>query len=248
MSGAGAGGGGVFGRLLGGPAIPAGVVAAVGGRESGWPYGECAYVVMVGASGPARLHYALTDPAGPTWLRLAEAGERRRRRALAGVLRSGVLESAGPRGARAGLGTGNGAGAGAGVGTGGWLHVAAGYRSVWTDLPADGRVGGVAVRDLVVGLVPGRVWEELHARRDEAWRAWARRSGAVPMPGLGGTVPGSSGCGDSGGGGGFDPDATRHEPVEQGPWDTPVAGRRAERGPDEGWPGIRHGGGMGGAW
>ncbi|WP_301174843.1 hypothetical protein [Actinomadura geliboluensis] len=246
------------GRLLAGRPVPSGMVAAVGGRETGWAYGECAYVVFVGATGPVRVHYALTDPVGPAWLRLVVVSDRRRRRVLGRLLRSGALEGAGPRGARAGLGTGHRGGAGTGVGTGagtgadasagvspfGWLHVAAGDRSVWTDLPSDGRVGGIAVRDLVVGLVPGRVWEELHARRAEAWDAWARACGSVPLPGLPGpdrTRPDSGGSG-----GGFDAEATRREAVDQGPWDTPVAGRRADQGP--GWPGIRHGGGMGGAW
>ncbi|TDD13170.1 hypothetical protein E1287_43380, partial [Actinomadura sp. KC06] len=143
---------------------------AVGGRDTAWTRGECAFVIFVGETGAARLHYVMTEPAGPTWLRSVKVRERRRRRVLRAVAGCGVLEGAGPRAARAAAGGGLVSGDSSPFG---WLHVATAKRSVWTDLPADGRVGGVAVRDLVVGLVPAAVWRELDLLRTEAWHRWA---------------------------------------------------------------------------
>ncbi|TDC72853.1 hypothetical protein [Actinomadura sp. 7K507] len=229
-----------LGRLLsGGPVVPADGLVAVGAVDRAWSRGECAYVISVGATGPARVHYSMSEPAGPTWLRLAQISERRRRRVLDAALRCGVLAGAGLL-----------RGGPAEVGRFGWLHVAGHGLSGWTILPPDRRIGGVAFLDLVGGLVPGAVWRDLHARRQEAWQDWARRSGSVPSLNLECTRRDPD---DGPVSGGFDAEATRRQAVDQGPWDAPVAGRRRpgdgrDGGPGEGWPGIRHGGGMGGAW
>lgn len=223
--------GGVLGRLAGrlagsGRRVPAGAVVAVGGRDTVRTRGECSFVLLVGAAGPARLHYALTGPAGPVWLRLVPVGERGRRRVLRAVLGSGALAAAVPPGARAvaGAAARSGARAGGDSMNGespfGWLHVATENRSVWLDLPADGRVGGVAVRALVVGLVPAAVWRELGLLRGEVWDQWAEGSDRGAWL-----------------------DRTRPDDWP-GPDDWAGPGRSG----DQGWPGIRRGGGLGGVW
>lgn len=218
--------GGLFARLGWGrgPELPEDALVAVGADDERWAYGECAYVISVAATGPVRVHYSLTEPAGPTWLRLVEVGERRRRRVLAAGLTCGALAGAGSRG-----GQGEAA-------PHGWLHAAAAGWTVWTHLPADGRLDGVAMLDLVADLVPRGTWRELHVRRAEAWDAWARRPRAHSP---GGHVSRTIRPSRTAGG-----DATRVEAVDQGPWDERVAGQRRSA---EGWPGVRYGGGLGGA-
>lgn len=227
--------------LLRGSAVelPSDAVAAAGGVDP-WAYGECTYVITVSTTGPVRLNYTLADPTGPSWLRLVTISERRRRRVLGAAMRSGAL-------AGAGLADGRPVGPGGEPGTvaaHGWVHVGGYSRSAWVPLPADRRVGGVLLADMLTGLVPGEVWRELDARRCEAWEAWARRAGSAPAVRVAAMEETRRDWREPPAGG---MEETRRQAVDQGPWDRRVAG--GERAADaDGWPGIRHGGGLGGAW
>ncbi|WP_067490983.1 hypothetical protein [Actinomadura hibisca] len=202
----------MIGRLVSGrrPEIPADLAVAVGLRETG-PGGACAVVVNVAAAGLVRVHYAMTEPAGPTWMQQVRVSERARRRALGAALACGTLDAPGPRG-----GSERPA-------PHGWLHVTAGGRSAWTPLDAAGRVPGRAVPVLgrITGLVPGRVWADLHARRDSAWRAWAAREVE-------------------------DLRAAEEETLRAVP-EADMTRPDGSAG-TSGWPGVRHGGGLGGHW
>ncbi|MGI5207736.1 hypothetical protein ACQEU6_39955 [Spirillospora sp. CA-108201] len=199
-------GGGVAGGRCGGD-LPADASVALGAVDRAWDFGECSYVIGLGVSGPVRVHYTLSEPLGPTWLRLVEVGERRRRQVLGAALGCGLLADAPPPRSPGKAGR--------------WLHVAGHGRTAWTDLPPDRRVGGVPVADLVAGLVPRKVWRELHVRRQEAWQEWARSASRAGGPDDAAGPGGAGGAGSAGG---------RRVP-EQG----------------EGWPGARSGGGRG-AW
>ncbi|XVQ08467.1 hypothetical protein ACQP1W_38815 [Spirillospora sp. CA-255316] len=182
----------------GGP-LAGSVSVAVGAHEHGWEYGRCSVVVTLGATGPLRVQYSMVEPSGPSWLRLVRVRGWRRRRVLAAALRCGALSGAGGA-----VDTTDGGPVDGGVALYGWLVVAAGDRMVRLRLPGDGRIGGVPMREMVLGLVPGRVWRELHARRDEAWIAWAERArGDVRVLSTEETVPDPSG---------FDADATVRDP------------------------------------
>ncbi|MER6817688.1 hypothetical protein ABT299_51290 [Spirillospora sp. NPDC000708] len=230
-------------ELLRGSAVevPGDAVAAVGAVDP-WAWGECSYVITLSGTGPVRVHYTMTEPAGPSWLRLVPVSERRRRRVLGAAMRSGALAGAGLAGAD-GRAVGGPDGEPGQVAAHGWVHVGGYSRSAWVPLPPDRRVGGVLLADMLTGLVPGEVWRELDARRCEAWEAWARRAGSAPAVRVAGMEetrrdwrepPASM-------------EETRRQAVDQGPWDRRVAG--GERAADaDGWPGIRHGGGLGGAW
>ncbi|MBO2459244.1 hypothetical protein [Actinomadura violacea] len=190
--------------------LPSDAVAAAGAVDP-WPYGECSYVLTLAATGPLRVAYSLTEPAGPSWLRLVEVSERRRRRVLGAALMSGAL-------AGAGLADGRPVGGPGPVSAHGWVHVGGYSRSAWVPLGADRGVGGVLLADMLADLVPRGTWRELDTRRCEAWAAWAQRTGSVPQVRTAGM------------------EQTRRD------WrEAPAAG-------PEGLPGIRHGGGLGGAW
>ncbi|MUN42579.1 hypothetical protein [Actinomadura litoris] len=227
---------GIRNRLRGSGELPGDAVASAGAVDA-WAWGECSYVVTLSATGPVRVHYSLTEPAGPAWLRLVPVSERRRRRVLGAALASGALVGAGLVGA-------DGRPVGVEVGAGratpyGWVHVGGYSRSAWVPLPEDRRVGGVRLADMLTELIPGGTWRELDARRCEAWRAWAQRSGSVPQVravmeetlrewrGLAAGL-----------------EETRRQAVDQGPWDRRVAGGAGSHGVS----GIWHGGGLGGAW
>jgi hypothetical protein len=232
-----------LGDLLRGSAVevPGDAVAAVGAVDP-WSWGECSYVITLSTTGPVRLHYSLTDPAGPSWLRLVAISERRRRRVLGAAMRSGALAGAGLAGAD-GRSVGGSVGGTNGepgqVAAHGWVHVGGYSRSAWVPLPPDRRVGGVLLADVLTGLVPRETWRELDARRCEAWEAWARRAGSAPAVRAAGMEETRRDWRKAPAAG---MEETRRQAVDQGPWDQRVAG-----GPD-GLPGIRHGGGLGGAW
>ncbi|MFI0349206.1 hypothetical protein [Actinomadura sp. 9N407] len=243
------------GRVGGrGGVVPPDATVAVGAAEHGWPYGRCAVVVTVSAAGPVRVNYAMTEPAGPMWLRQVPVRGRRRRRVLAAALGCGVLDGAGTRWVNEGTQDA----------LHGWLHVAASGRSRVVHFPQNGRIGGAALRDLMLDLVPGGVWKDLHARRDEAWAAWAQHArgdarslaveGTLTDPtvrDMEATLPDPASAGGA--------EATLRDPGARGPvggdtgdvhvagWEGP-GGRLARGGPDEGRPGIWHGGGRGGVW
>lgn len=226
--------------FFGGPVIPGDVLVAVGAPDAG--RSGTSFVVGVGATGPCRVQYAAGDLSGALWMRHSEVGERRRRRVLRRVL-AVVPERPAERAQ--------------GAAPYGWVSVSSGGGAVWVPLAADQRIGGVAVVALVGGLVPADVWAELRAARDAEWHA--RRGGAVPAgPGPDPAVLDST---RRDWGVAVDADATRHDASTSGPWDRRVAGTPAEGAglwtdtgyngparPDEGWPGIRHGQGRGGAW
>ncbi|WP_433338187.1 hypothetical protein [Spirillospora sp. CA-294931] len=195
-------------------------------------HGVCPYVVVLGTTGPARVIYAISEPKGPTWTMQFGISERRRRRALLAALVCGAALGSEGRGRLARLEA---------VGSPAWMSVSVGHGAVWVPLGPDRTLNGVAILDLFAGLVPARVWETLAERREAAWLEWAHRPrGDVRVLDVEDTRPDSRAREAAGR---QDVEATRREPVDQGPWDRRVAG--APRAAD-GWPGIRHGGGYSG--
>ncbi|MFI0446018.1 hypothetical protein [Actinomadura sp. 6N118] len=243
----------VVGRLSGRAGLAADTMVAVGASDDGWDGGVSASVVTVGMTGPVRVHYSLAEPAGPTWLRHVHISERQRRRVLSAALGCGALEGAGVR-----LGPDQAA-------PHGWLHVRSGGRNAWTHLPEGRCLGGIAVFDMVISLVPENVWQELHGLCWQAYAAWVheRRGDARELNGER-TLPDPYPPGQSGESGGdrhseYSRDFSRERNEDQtvnDPPDLSVApeDRRVapippgEAGQGEGWPGARRGGGRGGVW
>lgn len=148
------------------PGAGGGLVTVAVGLSDPWEWGAASYVLTLGSAGPLRLQYCMGDDTaeGRTWHRHVSVRERRRRRVLRKLLECGVMEGMGMRG-------------GPGVPAPyGWLYVAADGRMTVVHLPPDGRIGGVAVGELLGGLVPGSTWRGLRMLRDRAWQEWANAS------------------------------------------------------------------------
>ncbi|MBW8486705.1 hypothetical protein [Actinomadura parmotrematis] len=232
-----AGGGQRGGDLLRGRVVMPPDLAVAVGMADAWDGGLAGYVITAGVTGPVRVIYSMTEPAGPTWTMRVQPRERRRRRAVLAGLAVGLLENVPER-------TG-------GETPHGWASVTAWGRTAWAPLDADGLVDGrpVPVADLVVALVPDRVWVELHTRRARAWERWRSRSvHGLPNGGNGGfgsLVAGSALWADTTvrDGAPHNPaanpaDATMVNGVIRGAGGAWAGGRAVE---GMGWPGIRHG-------